>query len=123
MVMVLEDYLVLEIAAIGERRRPAEACGILLPYKVNNRQVIELPNRSKTPHDEILMMGDDVLMELKSVFGEGVRFPENLSQELTFWHTHPNGNLGPSKYDMENKVNIGKHLVVTLGDPPKATWF
>jgi proteasome lid subunit RPN8/RPN11 len=120
--MVLEDSMVMEMARIGELRKPNEACGILLPYKVKQHQVIELPNRSKTPHDEVLMTGEDVLLELEAIFGDD-GLPEGFAESLTFWHTHPGGNLGPSKYDMKHKPNIGKSLVVTLTDPPKATWF
>lgn len=123
MVMVLEDSMVMEMARIGELRRPAEACGILLPYRVKNHQVIELPNRSKTPHNEVLMTGTDIMLELEVLFGDADQLPENFADELTFWHTHPGGNLGPSSYDMEHKPRIGKSLVVTLSDPPKATWF
>lgn len=122
MVMVLEDSMVKEMARLGENRRPNEACGILLPYKVKNHQVIELPNRSKTPHDSIVMLGSDVILELEMLFADS-ELPVGFAEQLTFWHTHPGGNVGPSQYDMEHRPKIGKSLVVTLTDPPKATWF
>ena len=123
MVRVLEQYMVVEIARIGELRLPNEACGVILPYPVNNRQIIELPNRSKTPHDEVFMNGEDLVIELEFIFGEDTMLPENLAQDITFWHTHPQGHVGPSSYDLKNKAPVGKHLVVSLGDPPLATWF
>lgn len=115
--------MVREIAEIGEKRRPNEACGILLPYPVKGRQVLEMPNRSSTPDDEIVMKGEDIVLELEMLFGEGNLLPEHIAESLTFWHTHPGGNLGPSHYDLQHKANIGKNLVVTLGEEPKATWF
>jgi proteasome lid subunit RPN8/RPN11 len=123
MVMVLEDSMVKQMASIGELRKPNEACGILLPYKIKKRQVIELPNRSKTPHDEIVMTGEDIMLELEMIFGDYDQLPEGFAESLTFWHTHPGGNLGPSVYDLQHKPKLGKSLVITLGDPPKATWF
>jgi proteasome lid subunit RPN8/RPN11 len=123
MVMVLEDSMVREIARIGELRKPNEACGILLPYKVKQHQVIELPNRSKTPHDEVMMMGEDIVLELEMLFGDYDKLPEGFAEQLTFWHTHPGGNLGPSTYDLKHRPKLGKSLVVTLSDPPQATWF
>jgi proteasome lid subunit RPN8/RPN11 len=122
-VQVLEDWMVEEIAAIGEQRRPNEACGILLPYKVKNHQVIEMPNRSKTPHDSVLMTGEDIVIELAMLFGENQMLPEGIAEQLTFWHTHPEGHLGPSPYDLHNKAKVGLNLVVSLGEEPKATWF
>lgn len=123
MVMVLEQHLVDEIAEIGRRRMPNEACGVILPYKVKGRQVIELPNRSRTPHDEVQMRGEDLVLELEALFGEDTPLPENLASDTTFWHTHPGGNVGPSVHDMRHKPEVGKHLVVSLGEEVKATWF
>ena len=123
MVMVLEQRMVNQIANIGRERLPNEACGLLLPYEVNGTQIIELPNRSKTPHDSFEMLGEDMLLALEQVFRKD--FPKELIPGLTAWHTHPKGNLGPSKFDLENKpANFGS-LVVTLFEdsPPKATWY
>ncbi len=122
MVMVLEQSMVSEMARIGELRRPNEACGVLLPYAVRGRQVIEIPNRSETPHDEVFMLGEDILLELEMIYADE-SVPQDLPQSLTFWHTHPGGNLGPSHFDLQNKGPDGKNLVITLGDQPKATWF
>lgn len=123
MVMVLEQHMVDEIAMIGKKRMPNEACGVILPYPVKDRQVIELPNRSKTPHDEVRMRGEDLVLELEALFGEDTPLPENLATDITFWHTHPGGNVGPSAHDMSEKPQVGKHLVVSLGEEVKATWF
>lgn len=123
MVMVLEQEMVLEIARIGRLRAPNEACGLLLPTPIRGRQVIELPNRSKTPHDSYEMKGEDMYLALQSVFGPEV--PEDIIPGLTAWHTHPNGGLGPSKFDIQNKPANLHSLVVTLMEQgmPKATWF
>lgn len=123
MVMVLEDRLVREIARIGRDRVPCEACGLLLPYRVNGVQVLEMPNRSRMPHDSFEMHGEDMVIALETVFrGE---IPDEIIPELTAWHTHPRGNVGPSRADLENRPKHLKSLVVTLvdGADPLATWF
>lgn len=123
MVMVLEVMMVQEIANIGRLRSPNEACGLLLPSSINGVQVIELPNRSSTPHDSFEMRGEDMLIALERVFRGD--FPEELIGGLTAWHTHPGGGLGPSTADLENKPAHLKSLVVTLTDKGEAlaTWF
>lgn len=124
MVMVLEQRMIDSIAECGRSASPKEACGILLPIPVNGVEVIEIPNRSETPEDSIEMMGDDVLIALEQVFRGD--FPEDLIDGLTFWHTHPGGNIGPSRFDIQNKPPRVRGLVVTLfndGRAPVGTWF
>lgn len=124
MVMVLEETLVKEMARIGELRRPNEACGILLPEPVHGQQVVEVPNRATYPHDSFVMKGEDILLALEMVYREEV--PDGIIVQLTAWHTHPGGNVGPSKADLQNKPPRIKSLVVTLFDDdrsPLASWF
>lgn len=124
MVMVLEQKLVQEIARIGRLRAPNEACGLMLPTEVNGVQVIELPNRAKKPLNDFVMTGSDMILALEQVFRGD--FSEDLIPSLTAWHTHPRGNVGPSKEDMHHKPAHIKSLVVTIhpdGKPPQATWF
>lgn len=123
MVMILEQSIVDEIARIGELRKPSEACGLLLPHPVNGRQVIEVPNRAKMPHDSFEMTGSDLTMALQAVIGPCI--PDDLIPKLTAWHTHPGGNVGPSVADMRNKPERLKSLVVTIFEDkaPVATWF
>lgn len=125
MVMTLEQHMVDEIAAIGKLRLPNEACGVLLPYPLKGQQVIEIPNRADFPLDSFTMLGNDIELELNMhiesrVTEEQVR---DILVNITFWHTHPKGNVGPSREDMRDKPPFGKSLVVSLGDPPLATWF
>lgn len=124
MVMVLEQEIVNEIAQIARLRAPNEACGILLPYPHRGRSVWELPNRAKNKKHEFVATGEDMMLVLEGWL------PEEPSAELisgiTVWHTHPRGNLGPSKFDLQNKPAFLRSLVVTLyedGTPPKATWY
>jgi proteasome lid subunit RPN8/RPN11 len=127
MVMVLEDSLVREIARVGQERLPNEACGLLLPLAINGRQVLEVPNRSRKPHDSFEMKGSDIFLALQGVYGEDLSMDQvdRMIPDIAVWHTHPHGGVGPSKADMDNKPDRFKSLVVTLreGEPPLATWF
>lgn len=123
MVMILEQQMVSRIAAIGRERAPAEACGLMLPIPLKGRQIIELPNRSKTPQEEFIMLGSDMMIELEKSFDKPIT--EELLEGITAWHTHPKGNIGPSKADLEFKSPRLKHLVITLNEDNTAiaTWY
>jgi proteasome lid subunit RPN8/RPN11 len=127
MSMLLEQSMLEAIAAIGDDRRPNEACGLLIPVPNEPVRVVELPNRSLTPHDEFEMKGEDIFLTLQSIFGNDVRKARvnDLIPSIAIWHTHPSGNVGPSRFDMRNKPARFQNLVVTLreGQPPLATWF
>lgn len=121
--MVLEKALVDEMERIGRERMPCEAAGILLPFPWRNQQVIELPNRSKTPQDHFEMHGDDIALALERFLDD---YPDpSVWKQVVIWHTHPGGNIGPSKYDMESKIDDLRYLVVTLlkDGGALATWF
>lgn len=127
MTILLESSTLDAIAAIGEDRRPNEACGLLIPLKDRLPEIRELPNRSKYPHDSFEMRGQDIFLTLQSVFGEDLTMDdvEEIITEIAVWHTHPEGNIGPSRADIRNKPARFMSLVVTLREsgPPVATWF
>lgn len=124
MVMVLEQAMVDAIAALGQAAYPNEACGLLLPEPIRDCQVVELPNRSKEPQDSVEIDVEDIVLQLEMLYGEEV--PSTILPEIAWWHTHPSGNVGPSKFDMENKPPQLKCLVVTIfqdGRAPVPAWF
>lgn len=123
MVMVLERFLVEEMASIGRDRSPSEAAGVLLPFPFRGRQIIELPNRSLTPHDHFEMRGEDLVLALEEF--ASVHTSPKVWNELVLWHTHPSGNVGPSKYDLQHKMPNLRHLVVSLPEEGEAlaTWY
>lgn len=114
---VLEERLLLDIAEIGVDRQPNEACGIILPTLHKGKRVWELPNRSLRPHDSFEMHGSDIAIVVADWDGP--------YEEIVIWHTHPGGNVGPSRADMANRVTQLPNLVVTITEEgaPLATWF
>lgn len=127
MTLMLEQKTIEYIGHIGDERRPNEACGLIIPIQGELPRVVELPNRSKFPHDSFEMLGTDIFLVLQSIFGEDLTVDEveNFISEMVVWHTHPGGNVGPSRADMRNKPAKFQSLVVTLREkePPLATWF
>lgn len=120
MTFVLNPQLTAEIVRIGLDRAPNEACGILLPppgdifrFRSRNRQVIELPNRSLNPRDSYEIRGTDIVQELSEWF-ESVEPSDDPG--LVIWHTHPSGNVGPSRGDLDHKLETFTYLVVSI-DP------
>lgn len=122
--MVLENSMVEEIARIGRLRAPLEACGLLLPHKVNGQQVVELPNRAIDGEHEFTITGEDIALEVDRL---NHYHPINAQflRETAIWHTHLRGNLGPSKFDLDHKPEEFQSLVVTLYEDgtSKGTWF
>ena len=121
---VLEPETIQEIARIGHDRKPAEACGIVLPTPLRGRRVWEVPNRSMKPQTSFEISSED----LRILIQDWLDVPENrpMLPDAVIWHTHPGGGLGPSKYDMRYRFPHLNNLVVTLGERPedaKPTWF
>lgn len=114
------DLALPEIEALGNYRRPLEACGLLLdtPWRDDKGKlsyIKELPNRSLTPGEyridpadiELVMDGlDDV-------------------EDVAVWHTHPSGFIGPSKGDLVHRMDPCIYMLVVALTPtgPVATWF
>lgn len=123
MVMVLEQTMIDEIVRIGRDRAPAEACGIITPEPIRGRWVWECVNRSESPNDSMVMRGQDVVLLLERLYPD---VPHNIIPRLVVWHTHPQGNVGPSAFDLQHKPPKLRCLVVALGKGDEvslATWY
>lgn len=123
-----DEAVIAEIARIGRRRDPVEACGILLPLpwvKLDGsyQWVIELPNRSlETATFEI--HGSDIEMSLRPWVAQYLADPRTM--DVTIWHTHPKGLVGPSSGDMKHRPSADINMmVVTLHEDGThtATWY
>jgi proteasome lid subunit RPN8/RPN11 len=114
---LLEEKIVQEIAALGRERAPAEACGILLPTPHKGERVWEMPNRSLHPQDSFTMHGTDIKLSVGDWEGD--------FREMVIWHTHPAGNIGPSREDLRGRLDRVGNLVITLlpNNEAKATWY
>ena len=120
----LTEVMLEEITRIGVDRKPAEACGVLLLHPRNDdprSQVVEIPNRSHHPHDNYIMSTNDIRMELYN----WLRHADVAELgTLSIWHTHPRGNIGPSRGDMQHREPNIAYLVVALTpNGPVPTWF
>jgi len=120
--MLVDEALIAEIVRIGEVRKPAEACGVLLPVPDSRgNHVIELPNRSMNAQSSFEIWPDDIEQVLHD-WVESVH-PSYLDK-IAVWHTHPRGGVGPSRGDMQNKIDGVPYLVVALRtEGPVPLWF
>lgn len=88
-----------------------EAVGILL----QNDQIILLENSSSNPQGEFLVDKQAIIDALTGV--------EDIT-DITLWHSHPEGGIGPSRIDMQQKTAFPNHLVITLVvDELVYTWY
>lgn len=113
---MITDEALEEIERLGHLRAPAEACGLLLPVPLTSRSgetrtVIEMPNRSPRPQDSYYFTTDDVRIELGTWITSQ---PRQVLNDIVVWHTHPGGNIGPSRDDMKQKHNGTTYAVIAL---------
>lgn len=88
-------------------RRPNEACGIVIPNldMAPDDWVHELTNRSAAPNSSY---------EIDPATVKALCADLETWSDVLIWHTHPTGSVGPSKRDMEYKVEGLRYLVVSL---------
>ena len=109
-----------QILGIGREALPSEACGIITP----DLRVVQLPNSHPTSkEDAFVIEAEDLVDAIHDYIVRSGADPENLSRDqFIVWHTHPAGSVGPSRGDIEQKIEGFQYLVVTLPDGP-ATLF
>lgn len=106
----------MEIWELGLKRRPIEACGILLSTPHKGRWLVEMPNRADDAQHSYMFTVSDLKIGLFDI--------ETDFDKLTVFHTHPGGNIGPSRVDIRAKISAFRYLVVALTDEgPIPTWY
>lgn len=107
------ETIVAEIKMLGELSHPNETGGLIIPGEdlPPRNWVVEMPNISDSPTDTCLFD----LADLEERYRDRLAGVEDPSC-VWLWHTHPGGNIGPSRMDMRNKVPRVHYLVVSLPD-------
>lgn len=102
-----------QIKTLGLAKRPNETGGIIIPLPDTppHQWVIELTNISTEPRDTCLFD----LMELEEGHREELMLTKDPSR-VWLWHTHPAGNIGPSKMDLNARLPGVNYIVVSLPD-------
>lgn len=101
-----------QIIALGRAEAPAEACGIVTP----DLRVVSLPNCTPTEVTGSYVLGSDDLVGAIEYYVDrsGVE-PQSLTRtHFIIWHTHPSGQIGPSKGDLDTRLPDFQYLVVTI---------
>lgn len=99
-----------EITRLGLLRTPQESCGVVLINPGALPVVIEIENISPEPEKSFEIEFDEIALALHQA---GIQD----NAEVITWHTHPNGFVGPSHFDLEWKrdnVPEATCLVVAL---------
>lgn len=102
-----------ELKRIALDESPKEAVGLI--DGVGN--IYQLTNNHPEPESNFAINKADLisLVELNQLV---------VLTELTLWHSHPGGGIGPSRFDLQNKTPFKYHLVVSLiDDDIKLTWY
>lgn len=137
--MTSDHEVVASIAEIADRRRPEEACGVILPqcyvhtplcnpvHELDN--IIPDPSRRQAEfelniadllgvvwawrraHEDPDLPNTDYLPSPHGGFS--ARIIAQLSVDVVLWHSHPSGLIGPSRGDVRNKIAGLKSVVVT----------
>lgn len=61
--------------------------------------------------DEYELHGNDILLELEHWFASVSQADRD---NIVIWHTHPSGNVGPSRGDLTHKLDGLSYLVVSI---------
>jgi proteasome lid subunit RPN8/RPN11 len=62
-----------------------------------------------------VIASSDLVNALNEYVERSGEHPANLPMDhFIVWHTHPSGNIGPSKGDMDTKIEGFQYLVVTM---------
>lgn len=103
-----------QILELGRAESPVEACGIVTP----DLRVVRLPNRHETStRDSFVISSEDLINAIEEYVDRAKVDPAALDRShFMVWHTHPGGQVGPSKGDLEHRVPGFQNLVVTLPD-------
>lgn len=105
------DVVVPAILELGLKESPKEACGVVVPdFDMEpHRWVHKMVNRSSSPENSYALDPKTIRQLV-----EDLRRPNPTWESLLIWHTHPKGNVGPSKADMDAKIPGLRYLVVSL---------
>lgn len=110
---IVDDVLLAALREVVKSEAPREAVGLLTA----DRRIIMLPNRASDPGKNFAVHKEDILSALRREEIEDVA-------DLTLWHSHPNGGVGPSRVDIQQRLPFFNHLVVTLvPDDIVLTWY
>lgn len=101
--------IVNQVLQLGITRAPREACGLITP----DSMVVELPNSSLEPYKSYDIKMEDLVNALNKYIERSLNGNFGPS-EVVVWHTHPGGQIGPSKGDMREKTSGFRYLVVSV---------
>lgn len=110
---IIEGKLERELKSIIIAESPNEAAGLILA----DGTVIVLPNHSKSPSNSFEIHRNDIYHAIEFESDDQI-------VDMTLWHSHPSGGIGPSTIDMQQRTGLAHHLVISLVEGELVyTWY
>lgn len=117
MIRVLTPRLMTQLEAIIRPGLPNETTGLILP----DDSVVELPNEAESPHNSFSISRLEIQ---KVLLSNQLALSLETLEQMTLWHSHPAGGVGPSRIDLAQRVNPMSHLVIAVTDEGLVpTWY
>ena len=111
--MLISPTTASKLKAAALEQLPNEAVGLVDQLG----SVYLLPNHHSEPTSGFEIHKSDLIALIEE-------HPTLILTEMALWHSHPNGGVGPSRVDMQEKTPFKYHLVVTLiEDDIKLTFY
>lgn len=100
-----------QILLVGKAEDPCEACGVITP----DSMVVQLTNSSSSPHTSYVLSSEDLVNALDAFVGRtGIPWTDLTQEHFIIWHTHPGGNIGPSRGDLRDRIEGFQYVVISL---------
>jgi proteasome lid subunit RPN8/RPN11 len=99
-----------EMTEAAVKALPSETGGLLYPERLGSSWIHVLDNIADS--SSVMVFDNEQLIQAGLRF---VRHPKDW-ERLTLWHSHPGGNIGPSRRDMKARIPQMGNLVIALVD-------
>ncbi|MBI4455211.1 MAG: M67 family metallopeptidase [Acidobacteria bacterium] len=109
----IDEATLVAIKEHGQRSYPEECCGVLLGKisQDGTRHIIEprsLENRSESSRENRFLIGPEDILQL-----EGYARKKGI-EVLGFYHSHPDCDARPSRYDLEHAWPWYAYIIVSI---------
>lgn len=93
---------------------PEEAVGLLWEQPGVGVGVIALDNISEDPEHSYAISTAEMIRAFEVESGRDILSAISEGCSLTLWHSHPSGQVGPSRGDMREKLEGLQYMVVSV---------
>jgi len=110
----LPDHALARIAGYIADELPREAVGLLVEQPGTFAEVIPLTNISEDPEHSYQVEVAEIKRAFASHGGRDILTAISEGCSLTLWHSHPSGQVGPSRGDMRERLEGLQYMVIAV---------